>query len=75
MPYGDSMVLTPFVGANLGLASTNGSDFTDGAFGLLSGGFSLTGDGDWTVDTGLDLGLDASGLKTASAKARLRVNF
>jgi len=75
MPYGDNLMLKPYVGANVGLASINGSGFGGGAFGLLSGGFSLTGDGDWSVRTGLEMGLDASGLKTGSAKAGLRVNF
>lgn len=73
--FGDALTLKPFLGASLGLASVNGTTATGGIFGTLTSGFTLFGDGDWSVGAGLDLGLEASGLKTATAKGKLQVNF
>lgn len=72
---GDALTLKPYVGASLGLSAVSGAAAPGGVFGTLTGGFTLFGDGDWSVGAGLDLGLEASGFKTATGKGRLQVNF
>ena len=72
---GDALTLKPYFGGSLGLASVNGGTATGGLFGTLTSGFTLFGDGDWTIGAGLDLGIEASGLKSATAKGKLQVGF
>ncbi|HEY4199185.1 MAG TPA: Ig-like domain-containing protein [Devosiaceae bacterium] len=75
MGVGDGLVLMPYVGANLGLTATDGFDVSNGAFALVSGGFTLTGDGDWTMTAGVKANIEASGLKTIAATAGFKRNF
>ena len=72
---GDALTLKPYLGGSLGLASVSGTTATGGAFGALTTGFTLFGTDDWNIGAGLEFGLEASGLKTATAKGKLQVNF
>ncbi|UJW85878.1 IPT/TIG domain-containing protein [Devosia sp. SL43] len=67
-----NLVITPFLGVELGLGVTNG---TSSRFGTLSTGFDVTGLGEWTLGFGVEAGIDNGTLRSISATGRARANF
>jgi hypothetical protein len=67
-----NLVITPFLGVELGLSVTNG---TSGYFGRLSTGFDVTGLGAWTLGLGFEAGLENGDIQSVSVTGRARANF
>jgi len=69
------LTLIPQVSGSVGLSATNAARLSPAAFGTIGTGLTLTGGGNWTVGGTLDLGLDANGLRSATARSSLGVRF
>ena len=67
-----NLVITPFLGVELGLGVTNG---TSSSFGTLSTGFDITGLGEWTLGVAVEGGIENGSLRSISATGRARANF
>lgn len=67
-----NLVITPFLGVELGMGLTNG---TGGSFGTLSTGFDITGLGEWTLGFSVEAGIENGSLRSISATGRARANF
>lgn len=69
---GDGLTVQPFLGGQFGLAMIDGKA---GSFGTLTTGFDLLGLGNWTLGTSAELGIDATGVRSLSGKARVGLRF
>jgi hypothetical protein len=67
-----NLVLTPFLGLELGLGVNNG---IGGGFGTISTGFDITGLGAWTLGLGIEAGIENGTPRSISATGRARANF
>lgn len=68
------LVLTPFVGARLGLTGSGATLSLSNPYGSLALGYVLAGD-TWSFRSWLDLSLYASSLRSASVRSRLQGEF
>lgn len=71
MTLGDDLSVTPFAGAQLGLALGSG----ESAFTTLSAGFAVSGMGTVSLGNELVLNLDTAGLAALTARARIAAKF
>jgi len=69
---GDGLTLQPFLGGQFGFSLIDGAA---GSFGTLTTGFDLLGLGSWTVGTSAELGIDGTGMRSLSGKARVGLRF
>ncbi|HEY4201968.1 MAG TPA: putative Ig domain-containing protein [Devosiaceae bacterium] len=75
MGLDNGMTVVPYLGANLGLSAMDGASLVDNGFGTLSAGFTLASDSAWRLTSGIELGLEAEGTRSASAKLSLSAGF
>jgi hypothetical protein len=71
MALDNGLMLTPSIGVTAGVSTLD----TSSLFGSLTTGFSLTGNGDWTVNADILLNFDDEGAISAGAKAGVSVGF
>jgi outer membrane autotransporter protein len=69
------MTLVPYLGLDLGLSARDGSDLTDNAFGKLAVGFTLMNDNSLRLTGEVQVGAQADGLRSVSAKLSLGAGF
>ena len=68
----EAFVVRPFIGGELGL-SLDGT--SQKIFSNVSGGFDITGDGNWTLGVGTKASFEGSEFRALSATGRFGVNF
>jgi len=71
----NGLTLTPELSGSIGYSATSAAQLNQAMFGTLGTGLTLTNTGGWSLGGNIELGLDTTGLRAATARANLRAGF